>query len=177
MKKLKTKVVFLLIVLLSGCSGMKWSGSIKGSLSKSELFSMREMSDAKSELWKRYFGKYEIQLVLKPESPSATEQVTMEVIINDISQTPPAPVRGAKISCSARMPNVPGHIHTLAKEICYLTEVNPGLCRMEPIVFGMGGDWDLIIKVEISESERFSAVFPIVVKGPPYPPNRVPESE
>ena len=174
MKKFNTQIIFLLIILLSGCSSMKFSGSIKDSPPASELFSMREMSDAKSELWKRYFGKYEIQLVVNPESPSATEQVTVEVIINDISQTPPAPVRGAKISCGARMPNIPGHIHTLAKKICYLTEVNPGLCRMEPIVFGMGGDWDLIIKVEISESEKFSAVFPIVVKGPPYPPNRVP---
>ncbi|MBN1384477.1 MAG: hypothetical protein JW983_06350 [Elusimicrobia bacterium] len=174
MKKFYIYVMFLLVVFLSGCSGIKWAGSLSQAQMNPELFSIREISNDKPELWKRYFGKYEIRLSVEPESPTATEKVVIDVIVRDISQDPPVPVKGAEISCGARMPNIPGYIHTLSKKFCYLTEVNPGLCRLEPIVFGMGGEWDLVIKTEITEGETFSAVFPIVVKGPPYPPNRLP---
>ncbi|OGS17860.1 MAG: hypothetical protein A3J83_08680 [Elusimicrobia bacterium RIFOXYA2_FULL_40_6] len=173
-----TTAVFL---FLTACASTKFSGySVHeaGSMIYSSKPEFRvEPSTTTPELWKRGFANYEIRLKLDPEFPSATDYVKIEVFVTDTAQKPPVPVKGAKISCNARMPNVPDKIHWLANNICYLTEHSPGVCSMAPIVFGTGGSWDLLVKAEITEGKIFSAVFPLEVKGPPWPGNYIPIPE
>ncbi|OGS20586.1 MAG: hypothetical protein A3J83_02775 [Elusimicrobia bacterium RIFOXYA2_FULL_40_6] len=136
-----------------------------------------ESSDTTPELWKRRFSAYEMRLKLDPEFPSATDYVKIDVTVMDLSQKVPVAIRGAKIACIATMPNMPGNVRWMDKSVCYLNEKTPGTCSIESIVFGVGGDWDLIVKAEVNGRKAFTSVFPIEVKGPPWPANYIPETE
>lgn len=166
-----------LAVLFSGCSLLRFSGYPAEEMSL--VYSAKplyrvEPSTTTPELWRRQSLNYEIQLKLEPEFPGATDYVKISVAVTDTSKKQPAPMPGAKISCKAIMPNVPGYVQWLAENICYFTETKPGFCEMKPVVFGTGGDWDLVVKAEIPGVNIFSAVFPVTIKGPPWPPNHVP---
>ena len=127
------------------------------------------------ESWKHNVANYEFRLMTDPIFPTATDFVKIEVLLYDISKNPPEPVRGSKISCSATMPDVPGEIHWLANNICYLTETSPGSCGLPPIVFGTGGKWNLDVKAEIPGQEPLSTVFSLNIQGPPWPNNYIPK--
>ena len=182
MNKLSSKAVFLAVSVLaavfSGCGTMKFSGypdrAKMNTFSTAPLYRV-EPSTATPELWSRYFKKYEIKLRLDPEFPSATDHARVEVSVFDVFASPKEPVEGAKISARATMPNTPGYIRWIDNNVCNFNEVHPGYCEIHPIVFGTGGDWDLIVKVEIPGEDTYTAVFPVEVKGPPWPPNYKPE--
>lgn len=182
MNKLNLKITLLmlsgLIAIFAGCSTMRFSGypvqERMNAYSNKPLYIV-EPSTATPELWSRYFAKYEIKLKLNPEFPLATDNVKIEAAVYDVSRNPKEPVTGAKVSANAVMPNTPGYIHWINNNICYFDEVVPGQCEIHSITFGTGGDWDLIVKVEIPGMQVYSAVFPVTVQGPPWPANRPPQ--
>lgn len=116
----------------------------------------------------RRSGKYVLRLDMEPDKPKAADKIRMRFVVEDVSGPTRKPVPGAKIACTARMTRVAGHIHNLGIHKEH-PEVSPGHYAMHPIVFGMGGRWDVVAQVQLTDGTEFFAVYPVKVEGPPWP--------
>ncbi len=134
----------------------------------------RQMPEAQSEDWVRKSGKYRVQMFMEPARPKVGNEVSISFEITDPSSRSIVSVSGALMACTARMPNVPGHIHVMETHTQH-PEIKPGLYQMHPIHFEMGGRWDWVLQVQTPDRYEFFAVFPVDVEGPPWPPNFMPE--
>lgn len=113
----------------------------------------------------RRAGPYVVRLALDPPQPRADERVSVAFkVVHDSS----GPVRGARLTCKAGMPNIPGHIHNLGIHPEH-HETEPGRYEMDPLVFGMGGRWDLVFQALLPDGRQFYGEFPVEVQGPPWP--------
>ena len=126
--------------------------------------------EALPDTWERRADPYVVRLELDPAKPKAGDQGRMVFVLEDLSTSPPQPVRNAKIACKSGMPNVPGHIHNLGIHTEH-PEVAPGRYEMAPMSFGMGGRWDLVFQAMLDNGRQFYGVFPIQVEGPPWSPS------
>lgn len=126
--------------------------------------------------WVRQSGRYQVEMKMTPVRPSAKEGAVIEFIVTDISSQSSTTVSEAVMACTARMPNVSGHIHVLETHLHH-PEVTPGRYEMHPISFGMGGRWDVLLQLKAPDGYEFYAVFPINVDGPPWPKSHVPKKD
>lgn len=126
--------------------------------------------------WVRQSGHYAVEMKMSPVLPRVSEDVTIEFIVKNISAQTPEPVSEALMACTARMPNVSGHIHVLESHVHH-PETTPGHYQMHPISFGMGGRWDVLLQLKAPDGYEFYSVFPFNVEGPPWPKNYLPEKD
>ena len=126
--------------------------------------------------WVRQSGRYQVEMKMTPVRPRAKEGAVIEFIVTDISTQSSKPVSEAVMACTARMPNVSGHIHVMETHLHH-PEVAPGHYEMHPLSFQMGGRWDVLLQLKAPDGYEFYAVFPLNVVGPPWPKTHVPKKD
>lgn len=138
-------------------------------------YSLEGVEEAIPPTAERVAGAYAVRLQMTPSPAGSRDQVQISFFIEDRSQTPSKPVSGAKVACKAGMLKTAGHLHDMGVHSDHV-ETAPGRYDMPPMVFGMGGRWDVVFQVILPDGKQFYGTYPVMVDGPPWPQSPKPAS-
>lgn len=161
--------------LLSGCAAVTPYDIAETSQGVLYRYNLEGVDEAVPPTPERVAGGYVVRLLVTPSPATAQDQVRISFLIEDRSQVPAKPVRGARVACKVGMPRVAGHLHSLGTHQDH-EETAPGRYDMPPINFGMGGRWDIVFQVILPDGRQFYGSYPVAVNGPPWPQSPKPAS-
>lgn len=154
--------------LLAACSGVTPCGARDSSTGPLYRYGLGGVEEAVAPTAERVAGGFAVRLRVEPSPAGARDQVRISFFIEDRSQFPPKPVTGARVACRMGMWRGEGHIHDLGTHEDH-AEATPGRYDMPPMVFGMGGRWDVVFQALLPDGRQFYGVYPVMVDGPPWP--------
>jgi len=161
--------------LLAACASVAPDGAQDSPTGPLYRYGLGGVEEAVAPTAERVAGGFAVRLQVAPSPAGARDQVRLSFFIEDRSQVPPKPVRGARVACKMGMWRGEGHIHDLGTHEDH-PETTPGRYDMPPMVFGMGGRWDVVFQVFLPDGRQFYGVYPVMVDGPPWPQSPKPVS-